>query len=151
MISRYLMDTVPERAEPRWSDAPDRVNAYLTKCPARTVVEVLANKWTMLVMSTLQLNGEPMRFNELRRRLQGLTQKVLTQTLRALERDGLVTRTVYPTMPPRVEYALTALGSGAADLLHAVGSWAEQNIDEILVARETYEQRAARAPEPVQQ
>ncbi|GAA1685712.1 winged helix-turn-helix transcriptional regulator [Fodinicola feengrottensis] len=140
------MDTV---AEQDWKRSADLVGQYLSVCPARTIVEVLANKWTMLVMSTLQLNVEPMRFNELRRRLQGLTQKVLTQTLRTLERDGLVTRTVYPTMPPRVEYSLTRLGLGAADLLHAVGHWADLNVTEILAARTAYDERASRPPEPI--
>jgi DNA-binding HxlR family transcriptional regulator len=145
------VDTITDQPKRDWTQESDRVSSYLTGCPARTVIEVLANKWTMLVMSTLQLHDEPMRFNQLRRQLQGLTQKVLTQTLRALERDGLVTRTVYPTMPPRVEYALTELGTGAADLLHAVGHWAELNVEEILTARQAYAERAAREPEPVRQ
>jgi DNA-binding HxlR family transcriptional regulator len=143
------MDTVTDQPSYSWAKDPDRVSSYLNGCPARTVIEVLANKWTMLVMSTLQLQDRPVRFNELRRQLAGLTQKVLTQTLRALERDGLVTRTVYPTMPPRVEYALTELGTGAANLLDAVGHWAELNVDEILTARQAYADRAAREPEPV--
>ena len=80
----------------------DQIARY-TNCPLRTVLEGLANKWTLLVMVPLRRREAPIRFNELRRALDGITQKMLTQTLRTLERDGLVSRTVYPTVPPRVE------------------------------------------------
>ncbi|WP_222853558.1 winged helix-turn-helix transcriptional regulator [Fodinicola acaciae] len=125
------------------------VQQYLAGCPARTGLEVLANKWTVLVTAALRKHGGPMRFNELRRQLVGLTQKVLTQNLRALERDGLVTRTVYPTVPPRVEYELTELGADAAGLLTAVGLWAERHMAEILSSRQAYDERAAKPVEPV--
>ena len=95
----------------------DQIARY-TNCPLRTVLEVLANKWTLLVMVTLRRREAPIRFNELRRALDGITQKMLTQTLRTLERDGLVSRTVYPTVPPRVEYALTEPGVGAGRVLN---------------------------------
>jgi DNA-binding HxlR family transcriptional regulator len=80
---------------------------YRRDCPSRTVVAVLADKWALYVLGALRMHDRPMRFNELRRLLDGITQKMLTQTLRALERDGLVSRTVYATVPPSVEYALT--------------------------------------------
>jgi DNA-binding HxlR family transcriptional regulator len=85
--------------------------------------------------------GGPVRFGELRRKLDGITQKSLTQTLRNLERDGLVERTVYATIPPRVEYRLTTLGHSASDLLESLREWAEQHMPEILSARAAYESR----------
>ncbi|MFD8499374.1 winged helix-turn-helix transcriptional regulator [Amycolatopsis sp. NPDC059657] len=122
---------------------PDKswVDSYLDDCPARTVLDVLANKWTLLVVSALRQHGGPMRFNELRRRLTGITQKMLTQTLRALERDGLAARKVYPTVPPRVEYTLTALGIDAGKLLNAIGEWSEHHVPEILDSRATFDAR----------
>jgi DNA-binding HxlR family transcriptional regulator len=122
-------------------------DAYLAKCPSRQILDVLANKWTMLVMGAL--SGGPMRFGELRRRLDGITQKMLTQTLRTLERDGLVTRSVYPTTPPRVEYAATDLGASVTALMHAIRGWSEDNIDAVLTAREAYDARDAGEVRPV--
>ncbi|TVT49460.1 helix-turn-helix transcriptional regulator [Amycolatopsis rhizosphaerae] len=122
----------------------DTVQAYLTRCPARTVLDALANKWTLLVLSSLTKAEGPVRFNELRRALEGITQKVLTQTLRSLERDGLVRRTVYPTVPPRVEYTVTELGSQVGGLFCVLGEWSEQHVHEILAAREAFDTR----PEP---
>lgn len=122
-------------------------NVYLAKCPSRTVLETLSNKWATLTMGAL--SDGPRRFGQLRRTLDGITQKMLTQTLRTLERDGMITRTVYPTIPPRVEYAHTELGRNAGTLFHAIRDWAEQHHAEILSAREAYDERAAREPEPV--
>ncbi|WP_370946032.1 winged helix-turn-helix transcriptional regulator [Amycolatopsis sp. cg5] len=122
---------------------PDKswVDSYLEDCPARTVLDALANKWTLLVVSALRQHDGPMRFNELRRRLTGITQKMLTQTLRGLERDGLATRKVYPTVPPRVEYLLTPLGVDAGKLLNAIGEWSERNVSEILSSRAAFDAR----------
>jgi len=108
------------------------------------VLDVIANKWTNLVVCALREG--PMRFGQLRRQLEGITQKMLTQTLRALERDGLVTRTLYPTIPPRVDYELTDLGRDAAGLFDGLIEWAEQHVAEITVARDRYDQRAALEP-----
>lgn len=116
-------------------------DAYLAACPSRQILDVLANKWTMLIMGAL--SGGPMRFGELRRRLDGITQKMLTQTLRTLERDGLVTRTLYPTIPPKVEYAATELGRSVTALLSAIRVWSEENINAVLDARNAYDARAA--------
>ncbi len=113
--------------------------APATPCPSQAVLEVLANKWTTLVLCALE-SGE-LRFGELRRRVQGVTQKMLTQTLRALERDGLVTRTVYPTTPPSVGYRLTALGLSAAELHDKIVAWAVEHALEIGESRERYDQR----------
>ena len=122
-------------------------DAYLAACPSRPILDLLGNKWTMLVMGAL--SDGPQRFGQLRRRLGGITQKMLTQTLRGLERDGLVSRTVYPTIPPRVDYAVTDLGRDVAGLLTAIRLWSEQHINDVLAAREDYDERAAQAPEPV--
>jgi len=125
----------------------DTVQTYLTACPARTVLDALANKWALLVLSCLRGEAGPVRFNELRRRLEGITQKSLTQTLRTLERDGLVDRAVYPTVPPRVEYSLTALGEQAGDVFTVLGEWAQEHAGEILAARKAFDDRPA--PEPL--
>jgi DNA-binding HxlR family transcriptional regulator len=137
------MDTVDCQAQ------PNQVELYLRGCPVRTVLEAFANKWTVLVMVNLDRRQGAVRFNELRRTLDGVTQKMLTQTLRMLEREGLVSRTVYPTVPPRVEYALTKLGLDAGRLLGSIGKWSEENIDEILASREAFDTRAARGPLPI--
>ncbi len=135
-IYRYLVDTCPDLRLHGGADA------YLRTCPSRTVLDVLASKWVTLVVPALR--DGPMRFGLLRRRLDGITQKSLTQTLRSLERDGLVTRTVYPTIPPRVEYALTDLGQSASGLLESMRIWAEDHLTAILAARSGYDRR----PEP---
>ncbi|CAM3516641.1 helix-turn-helix domain-containing protein [Kibdelosporangium persicum] len=119
------------------------------ECPSRTVLEVLANKWVLYVLGALQQHGEPMRFNQLGRTLPGITQKMLTQTLRTLERDGLVARRVYPTVPPRVEYELTSLGHKAGRLTVLIGEWALAHVDQILTARTAFDHRAATTPAPL--
>jgi len=106
----------------------------------RAVSEVLArvgDKWTVLVVSVL---GEgPKRFNELRRALGSISQRMLTLTLRGLERDGLVTRTVFPTIPPRVDYELTKLGHSLLDPVSRLGLWARQNRSVIEAARRRFD------------
>jgi len=124
----------------------DTVRSYLQRCPARTVLEALASKWTLLVLSSLYKHGGTMRFNEIRRHLEGVTQKMLTQTLRALERDGLVSRTVYPTVPPRVDYTVTDLGTQVAEVFNTLGQWAEEHVHEILAARKAFDERGEPAP-----
>jgi DNA-binding HxlR family transcriptional regulator len=123
---------------------------YRPDCPSRTIVETFANKWVMLVLGILRLQGGPLRFNELGRRLDGVTQKVLTRTLRALERDGLVQRTVYPTVPPQVKYDLTELGISAGQLATAIADWSVLHVPEILTARQKFDDRPAPRPLPNQ-
>jgi DNA-binding HxlR family transcriptional regulator len=109
------------------------------------VGEVLArvgDKWTVLVVSTL--GDGPKRFNELRRALGSISQRMLTLTLRALERDGLVTRTVFPTVPPRVEYELTRLGRSLLEPVSELGAWARRHRPAIAEARRTFD--AAQPP-----
>ncbi|MFI9451671.1 winged helix-turn-helix transcriptional regulator [Amycolatopsis sp. NPDC052450] len=118
-------------------------------CPSRTVIEVLANKWALYVLGAIRRYERPMRFSELRRLLDGITQKMLTQTLRSLERDGLVRRDVYPTVPPRVEYGLTALGVDVGRLTNAVAEWAVDNVDQIFAARSAFDEKASEAARPL--
>jgi DNA-binding HxlR family transcriptional regulator len=106
----------------------------------RTVSEVLArvgDKWTVLVVTVL--GGGPKRFNELRRSLGSISQRMLTLTLRGLERDGLVTRTVFPTVPPRVDYELTELGRSLLVPVSSLGNWARQHREAIQQARRRFD------------
>jgi DNA-binding HxlR family transcriptional regulator len=106
----------------------------------RAVSEVLArvgDKWTVLVVS--ELGSGTKRFNEIRRALGSISQRMLTMTLRGLERDGLVTRKVYPTIPPRVEYGLTKLGRSLLEPVSGLGLWARQNRNTIEEARRRYD------------
>ena len=127
----------------------ERVPIYQPDCPAQTVIDLLADKWALFILAALRHNGRPARFNELRRMLGGVTQKMLTQTLRALERDGLVQRDYYPTVPPRVEYSLTELGLGAGQLTDAIGEWSQANVRRIQAARERYDASARAEVVPV--
>ncbi|MFE9785471.1 winged helix-turn-helix transcriptional regulator [Nocardia salmonicida] len=108
-------------------------DAYSAKCPTRQVLDHIAGKWTILVVDAL-LDGTQ-RYTDLSRRIEGVSQKMLTQTLRSLEADGFVTRTAYPTIPPRVEYDLTALGRSLAEPITALRQWTETHINEIERAR----------------
>lgn len=112
-------------------------NTYEAACPTRMVLNRIADKWTVLVVSALRI--ETKRFSVLRREIGGISQKMLTQTLRGLERDGLVTRTIYPTVPPKVEYALTPLGHTLVKLLDNIRVWAEHNIEDVLSAQDAYD------------
>ncbi|MCC2280398.1 helix-turn-helix transcriptional regulator [Streptomyces sp. ET3-23] len=103
------------------------MSADAAQCPCRALLGLLANKWSALAIGALE--DGPQRFGALQRRLQGISPKVLTQTLRRLEDFGLVDRTVYPAVPLHVEYALTALGKSAAVPLNLLRTWVEENID----------------------
>jgi DNA-binding HxlR family transcriptional regulator len=111
-------------------------NVFDPDCPSRLVLDRVAEKWTGLVI--IALGDGTLRFGELRERIGGVAPKVLTQTLRALERDGLVTRQVYAEVPPRVEYTLTDLGASLAEPLATVQGWAERNAASVLAARERH-------------
>ncbi len=106
------------------------------------VLSRVGDKWTVLVVSTL--GGGPKRFNELRKALGSISQRMLTLTLRALERDGLVTRTVFPTVPPRVQYELTRLGRSLLDPVSELGLWARKNRAAIADARNRFDAGPAR-------
>jgi len=113
-------------------------------CPTRQILGRVADKWTMLVITALSAE-DVLRFSELRRRVEGITQKVLTQTLRGLERDGLITRTVYPTVPVTVEYRLTPLGGSLATAVNVIKAWTYEHAEELEQARDHYDQAAALA------
>ena len=119
-----------------------------THSPAdcRAISDILArigDKWSVLVVT--RLGDKPMRFNELRRSIGGISQRMLTLTLRGLERDGLLTRTVFPTIPPRVDYALTQLGRDLLNPVSALGEWATRNQVKIARARERFDGETRKA------
>jgi len=105
----------------------------------------VGDKWTVLVI--VQLREGPLRFSEIKRRLGSISQKMLTATLRALERDGFVTRTVYPTVPPRVDYTLTGLGRDLLQPVNAIADWATRNADAIDRARARFDRSTAKSTE----
>ncbi|MEV0378741.1 helix-turn-helix domain-containing protein [Nonomuraea sp. NPDC050643] len=114
----------------------DTGDVFDPNCPTRVVLDRIGDKWSVLVL--LCLVGGPMRFTQLRTRIGGVTPKVLTQTLRAMEQDGLLTREVFAEVPPRVEYTLTELGRSLHEPVSVVASWAERNVGEILRCREKF-------------
>ncbi len=114
---------------------------YNERCPTRIVLDRIADKWTVLIVGALEAKTK--RFGELRREIGGVSQKMLTQTLRGLERDGIVNRKVYAAVPPKVEYSLTELGQTLVGILHAIGEWSENNIERVLKARIDYDARTA--------
>jgi DNA-binding HxlR family transcriptional regulator len=147
-------------------------NAFLAGCPSRQLLDRISDKWVALTLAALGSDGphpgvdrvgapgapgaprgpgesgepgEPrsMRYSELSRRLAGVSQKMLTQTLRSLERDGLVIRTVTPTVPVTVTYEVTDLGLSLHHLMYAIKGWAENHMDEVLASREEYDTRTA--------
>ncbi|MFI6580093.1 winged helix-turn-helix transcriptional regulator [Embleya sp. NPDC050493] len=108
-------------------------DVYSAKCPTRQVLDHIAGKWTVLIVDALR--DGTMRYTDLSRRIEGVSQKMLTQTLRALEADGFVLRTVTPTIPPRVDYELTELGRSLGEPIRALREWTETHINEIERAR----------------
>ncbi|MFE7745659.1 winged helix-turn-helix transcriptional regulator [Nocardia sp. NPDC057455] len=108
-------------------------DVYSAKCPTREVLDHIAGKWTVLIIDALA--DGTMRYTDLRNRIEGISQKMLTQTLRQLEADGFVTRTVHPTVPPRVDYTLTELGHSLRTPIAALRDWIESNINRIEAAR----------------
>ena len=116
-------------------------DAFLAACPSRQVLARISDKWVTLILVALARG--PLRYSDLRKIIAGVSQKMLTQTLRALERDGLVSRTVTARVPVRVDYQLTPLGESLMPAVHAVKSWAEEHIGEIEASRAAYDGRAA--------
>jgi DNA-binding HxlR family transcriptional regulator len=108
-------------------------------CPVREVLDRIGDKWSVLVITCLSEGAH--RFNALRRRIDGISQRMLTETLRQLERDGLVRRTLYPDAPVRVEYELTALGQTLIEPIAVLAAWAQRHRSEIAAAREVYDRR----------
>ncbi len=112
-------------------------NPYQATCPTRQVLDCVADKWAVLVIGLLL--GGTRRFGELRRDIEGVSQKMLTQTLRSLERDGIINREIFACVPPKVEYSLTSLGMSLATTLDALRLWAEQNIEEVLRSQQSFD------------
>ena len=107
-------------------------------CPSRDALDLIADKWAVLIIYTLSRGT--MRHNELARALVDISQKVLTQALRKLERNGIVARTVFPVVPPRVEYALTPLGTSLVGILRTLTTWAEVNFGAVEAARKRFDE-----------
>lgn len=123
-----------------WLPDGKPADVYSAPCPSRAALDRIADKWTVLIV--VALGDGTRRYSELRSAIDGVSEKMLTQTLRSLERDGLVKRTVYPTVPPKVEYSLTELGRTLREPLNAVRDWAEQYINSVQAARHRYDGQA---------
>jgi DNA-binding HxlR family transcriptional regulator len=117
---------------------------FHANCPTQRVFDTIADKWSVIIIYALSQQERP-RYSELQRIIGGISQKMLTQTLRKLERDGLVERHVYPVVPPRVEYSLTPVGQTLTELLRAFCGWAQAHWDEIEAARMRYDEKSDRA------
>lgn len=116
-------------------------DGYDPQCPTRVLLDRVGDKWTVLVIGALA--DGPLRFTELRDRVGGVSGKVLTATLRALARDGLVIRTAYPQIPPRVEYTITDLGRSLHEPLEVLRTWAEQHIAQVVAHRDAFDENHA--------
>jgi DNA-binding HxlR family transcriptional regulator len=137
------------------TQAKAEYDAFLAACPSRKLLDRISDKWVTLILAALGSDGshqpgagcagEPrsMRYSELLRLLAGVSQKMLTQTLRSLERDGLVTRTVTPTVPVTVSYELTDLGLSLHQMVRGLKTWAEMHMDDVFANRTTYDARTA--------
>ena len=142
-------------AAQRREQAKRDYDAFLASCPSRQLLDRISDKWVALVLAALgsdgpqrpghEAAGQPrsMRYSELSRRLAGVSQKMLTQTLRSLERDGLLTRTVTPTVPVTVTYELTDLGLSLQSVMLGLKEWAERHMDEVLAHREQHDAATA--------
>jgi DNA-binding HxlR family transcriptional regulator len=113
---------------------------YSATCATRLVLDRVADKWTVLILGLLSKG--PMRFNQLRRQIEGLSQKMLSQTLKSLERDGLISRKAFPTVPVTVEYSITPLGQTLTSTVDALRIWAETHIGEVIDAQKRYDAAA---------
>ena len=112
---------------------------YQRNCPSRRLLDRIGDRWTVLIVGTL--DAGPRRFSAIAAEVDGISQKMLTQTLRSLERDGFVIRTAYPVVPPHVEYELTDLGRSLQEQLHALERWAIEHMDTVVAQQNSYDQR----------
>ena len=124
-------------AAQRRREAREDYDAFIAACPSRQLLDRLADKWVALTLAALA-DGEQ-RYSELSRTIAGVSQKMLTQTLRNLERDGIVLRSITPAVPVRVDYRLTPLGTSLLPVVAAIKDWAEQHMDQVLTARERFD------------
>jgi len=121
-----------------------KANVYSAECPTRRILDRVGDKWAVLIL--LLLRDEPLRFNRLRRAIEGISQKMLSQVLKSLERDGLVKRRAIATVPVTVEYSITPLGKTLAAAVDPLRDWAERNLKEVLAAQRRYDaQQQAKA------
>jgi len=126
-----------QTAAERRAEARAAYDAFIAECPTRKLLDRISDKWVSLVLAAL--TDGPRRYNDLSRTIAGVSQKMLTQTLRTLERDGLVSRTVTAAVPVRVDYELTPLGRTLQPVMVAIKSWAETHIEQVETARSTYD------------
>jgi DNA-binding HxlR family transcriptional regulator len=152
-LEERLMATMT--AAQKRAQAKVEYDAFLAACPSRKLLDRISDKWVTLILAALGSNGShqpgasctgeprPMRYSELLRLLAGVSQKMLTQTLRSLERDGLITRTATPTVPVTVTYELTDLGLSLHQMMRGIKTWAETHMDDVLANRETHDVRTA--------
>jgi DNA-binding HxlR family transcriptional regulator len=144
--------TTRKAAEQRARDK-QQYNAFLAQCPSRQLLDRISDKWVVLILCALGGDAtvppasaptpRAMRYSELSRLVAGVSQKMLTQTLRSLERDGLLTRTVTPTVPVTVCYELTALGLSLYEMTRGVRGWAQSHMNEVLANRAVHDERTA--------
>ncbi|MFJ5261695.1 winged helix-turn-helix transcriptional regulator [Streptomyces sp. NPDC088387] len=132
-----------QTAAQRREEARREYDAFIRSCPTNQLLGRISDKWVSLVLAAL--GDGPMRYSDLARKIAGVSPKMLTQTLRTLERDGLLTRAVTPSVPVRVDYELTPLGMSLRMLLAAVKDWAEANIEQVHEARDRYDSEPAAA------
>jgi DNA-binding HxlR family transcriptional regulator len=136
------------KAAQKRAQAKVEYNAFLAGCPSRQLLDRISDKWVVLILCALGGDNGPgqpkaMRYSELSRLLAGVSQKMLTQTLRSLEHDGLLTRTVTPTVPVTVSYELTDLGLSLHDMTRGLRNWAQTHMAEVLANRENYDARTS--------
>jgi DNA-binding HxlR family transcriptional regulator len=144
MVSKLVLGRGSlERPE---STGPEQASVYAEACPSRAILELIADKWTLLIVPALRRGR--LRNGDLMRLIGGVSQKMLTQTLRELERNGLVNRIDHREVPPRVEYELTELGRSLSDLMRKLDGWAEANLDAVLKARAAFEAREKESTGP---
>jgi DNA-binding HxlR family transcriptional regulator len=129
-VGTFVSDSHLLETTPAW-------DVFDSHCPTRQVLDRIADKWTVLIIR--RLADGTLRFAQLRRAVDGISQKVLTNTLRGLERDGIVTRRIYATVPPKVEYTLTGLGRSLCALVEGICDWSEAHIEQVQEAREAYD------------
>jgi DNA-binding HxlR family transcriptional regulator len=137
MVTKHVLSR--GSIEPPEATSPAQACVYAEACPSRAILELIADKWTLLILPALRRG--PLRNGDLMRLIGGVSQKMLTQTLRELERNGLVNRIDHQEVPPRVEYELTELGRSLSDLMRKLDGWAEANLAAVLEARAAFESR----------
>lgn len=139
-MNRTIIDYQPDSLQKKLQKILQKTEGVVSVCPIRNILDRFGDKWSMLSIFHLGEAGT-LRFNELKKRIDGISQRMLTVTLRTLERDGLVTRRIFAEIPPRVEYELTDLGQSLLLQIIELGDWASNHSAQILKAREQYAAR----------